>query len=154
MGSPKTKKKKKGPFLRKILTPHGDPRCTHRTKKCALVNSKGKQASCHSVPSFSEGREAGKRQPEAEDKGLLQSRPQCLHLHQTLSRLPVPKHIFLGLWIVHTFQECHSLRSAPLRSDTWHTRNCASWCTWETECPGQGRCVKCSAHLGHGSHQE
>ena len=118
------------------------------------MNSKGKQASCHSVPSFPGGREAGKGQPEPEGKGLLQSLPQCLHLHQTLSRPPVSKHIFLWSWIVHTFQECHSLRSAPLRSDTWHTRDCASWCTWETECPGQGRCIRWTAHLGHCTHQE
>ena len=39
--------------------------------------------------------------------------------HQTVRRLPVANHIFLGSWMVHICQECPSLRSAP-RGDTRH----------------------------------
>ena len=44
--------------------------------------------------------------------------------HQTVIRLPVANHMFLGSWTVHIHQECHSPRSAP-RGDTQHTWNCA-----------------------------
>ena len=43
---------------------------------------------------------------------------------QTLSGLPVAKHIFLGSWAVHFCQECHSLRSAPQRRHMAHLRLC------------------------------
>ena len=41
-------------------------------------------------------------------------------LQQTMSRLPVANHIFLGSWMADNCQEGHSLRSAPWR-DTGHT---------------------------------
>ena len=69
----------------------------------------------------SRGREAGVGQPEQEGKG--QSRPQRPGiLHQTVSRLPVANHVFLGSWIVDICQEGHSLRSAPHRRHTAHLR--------------------------------
>ena len=40
--------------------------------------------------------------------------------HQTVRRLPVANHIFLGSWMVHICQECHSLRSASQRRHTGH----------------------------------
>ena len=44
--------------------------------------------------------------------------------HQTVSRLPVANHVFLGSWIVHICQKCHSLRSAPQRRHTAHLGLC------------------------------
>ena len=41
-------------------------------------------------------------------------------LHQTVSRLPVAKQVFLESWIVDICQEGQSLRSAPQRGDTRH----------------------------------
>ena len=96
---------------------HSDPWCTHRTKDRA--NTKGEQASCHTGPSLHIGREAGKGQSEPEGKGLLQSQPQRPHLPQTVSRLPVANHVFLGSWMVDTYQECHRLRSALQRRHIW-----------------------------------
>ena len=46
-------------------------------------------------------------------------------LHQTLSRLPVANHVFLGSWTVDVCQERHSLRSAPQRRHTVHLRQCS-----------------------------
>ena len=37
-----TRKKKKGPFLRKALMPYGDPWHAQRTKGCALENKENK----------------------------------------------------------------------------------------------------------------
>ena len=48
--------------------------------------------------------------------------------HQTVRRLPVANHIFLGSWMVHICQECHSLRSAPQRRHTIHL----GWCLCST----------------------
>ena len=43
---------------------------------------------------------------------------------QTVRRPPAANHISLGSWMVHSCQECHSLRSAP-RGDTQYTWDCA-----------------------------
>ena len=51
--------------------------------------------------------------------------PETGILHQTVSRLPVANHIFLGSWMVDTCQEGCSLRSAPQRIHTAHLR----WCS-------------------------
>ena len=72
--------------------------------------------------------------------------------HQTVSRLPVANHIFLGLWMDHICQECHSLRSAPERRHTAHLGLC-SWGTRETKWPGWGRCIRCMANLEQCIHQ-
>ena len=44
--------------------------------------------------------------------------------HQTMSRLPIDNHVFLGSWTVDICQECHSLRSAPQRRHTAHPTLC------------------------------
>ena len=49
-------------------------------------------------------------------------------LHQTVSRLPVANHVFLGSWMVDICQEGCSLRSAPQRGHTAHPR----WCSHST----------------------
>ena len=41
--------------------------------------------------------------------------PRGCIFHQTVSRLPVANHVFLGSWTVDIYQECHRLRSAPQR---------------------------------------
>ena len=51
--------------------------------------------------------------------------PETGILHQTVSRLPVANHIFLGSWMVDTCQQGCSLRSAPQRIHTAHLR----WCS-------------------------
>ena len=50
--------------------------------------------------------------------------PETGILHQTVSRLPVANHIFLGSWTVAISQEGHSLRSTPQRRHTAHLRRC------------------------------
>ena len=128
---------------------HGDPWCTHRMKQYALVN----KPAATQYPPFLEAEQQTRNSQSQKTRGCCNLDPSVCIFHQTLSRLPVANHIFLGLWIVHNFQECHSLRSAPLRSDTWHSRDCDSWCTLQTECPGQGRCIRCTARLGQYVHQ-
>lgn len=143
MGLPeRKKKKKKGHFSLKSLTLHSDPWRIQRPKDCTLVNTKGEKAGCHLGPSIPGSREAGVPQPELEVKGPLQCQPQRPHFTPNCEQAASCSLRLPGILVVHIRQECHSLRSAPLRSDTWHTRDCASCCTWETECPGQGRCIR------------
>ena len=47
-------------------------------------------------------------------------------LHQTVSRLLLANHIFLGSWTVDICQEGRSLRSAPQRRHTAHLRQCSA----------------------------
>ena len=89
-----------------------------------LVNTKGEQASCHLGPSLPKGREAGMWQPEPEGEGLLQSRPQKLHLppnceHAASSEPHLPR-ILGGSYM----KQCHSLRSALHRRHTAHLGLC------------------------------
>ena len=46
-------------------------------------------------------------------------------LHQTVSRLLLANHIFLGSWMIGICQEGRSLRSAPQRRHTAHLRHCS-----------------------------
>ena len=48
--------------------------------------------------------------------------------HQTVSRLPVANHVFVGSWTVDICQEGRSLRSVPQRRPTAHLRR-HSGCT-------------------------
>ena len=88
------------------------------------MNIKGEQADCHLGPSLPRDREAGVQQPELKARDCCNLSPTDRIFHQTVSRLPAANHVFLGSWMVHIGQECHSLRSAP-RGDTQHTWNCA-----------------------------
>ena len=54
--------------------------------------------------------------------------PETGIFHQTVSRLPVAIHVFLGLWMVDICQEGHCLRSASQRRHTAHLR----WCSHGT----------------------
>lgn len=113
------------------------------------MNSKGKQASCYSVPSF------------PEDRG----RQETARSRRQGAAAPGPSVcIFTKLWA-----DCQFLNTSSWSWIFTPSRSVTVWdqllwdqthdtigtvllrCTWETECPGQGRCVKCSAHLGHGS---
>ena len=51
--------------------------------------------------------------------------PETGIFHQTVSRLPVANHVFLGSWMVDICQEGHCLRSASQRRHTAHLR----WCS-------------------------
>ena len=46
-------------------------------------------------------------------------------LHQTVSRVPVTNHVFLGSWMVDICQEHRSLRSATQRRHTVNLRQCS-----------------------------
>ena len=50
--------------------------------------------------------------------------PGASILHETVSRVPVVNHIFLGSWMVDICREGHSLKSAPQRRHMAHLR----WC--------------------------
>ena len=58
-------------------------------------------------------------------RGCCNLGPRDGIFHQTLSRLPVANHVFLGYWTVDISQECHILRSAPHRRHTAHLRLCS-----------------------------
>ena len=144
VGSPEGSKKKGGgeAFTWKALMPHGDTWSAHRTKDCALANTKGEQAHCHLGPSLPGGREATISQNA---RGRCNLGPRDSIFHQPVSRLPVANHIFLGSWTVHIHQEGHSLISSPEESHT--TGTVPLWCIQETEQPGLGRCIRHTAHL-------
>ena len=99
----------------------------------------------------------GPPSPEAE-REMYDSQSQkargCCHLGPryciflpTLSRMPVSNHIFLGSWMLHICQECHSLRSASQRRHTAHLR-LPSGHSRETKWLGLGRCITHIVHLG------
>ena len=48
--------------------------------------------------------------------------PRDSILHQSVSRLPVGNHVFLGSWMFDMCQEGHSLRSALQRRHMAHLR--------------------------------
>ena len=97
---------------RKVLTPHSEPRHTHRTKNHdQQISKRVKLAATCGL----RGREAGMQQPEMEGKGPLQCQPQRQH--------PPPNsewmahsltHVFLGSWTAQLCQESHSLSPATL----------------------------------------
>ena len=51
--------------------------------------------------------------------------PETGILHQTVGRLPVANHVFLGSWMVDICQEGHSLRSAHQRRHMAHLIQCS-----------------------------
>ena len=115
-----THTQKKGPFTRKTLIRMVTTGTLTKQWILPLVNTKGEQASYHLGPSLPRGREAGMWQPESEGKGLLQSRPQKLHLppnceQAASSKLHLPR--ILGSSYM---KQCHSLRLALQRRHTTH----------------------------------
>ena len=96
----------------------------------SLAGSKNKglieyqsRASCLSSSPFPLT-EAERQTARARRQGAISASETGI-LHQTVSRLPVANHIFLGSWMVDTCQEGCSLRSAPQRIHTAHLR----WCS-------------------------
>ena len=67
-------------------------------------------------------RQAGDSQSQ-KARGNLDPRDGILH--QTVSRLPVAKQVFLGSWMVDICQEGRSQRSAPQRRHRAHLRRCS-----------------------------
>ena len=126
MGSLVRQKTKKGPVPGKVLKPHGDPWHALITKYCALANTKGQQTSCCLGSALPRGREAGVQQPEPESKGLLQSWPKDCIFHQTVGRLLVANHIFLGSWWFTSARSDTAWDQFP-RGDTRQTWDCALW---------------------------
>ena len=55
------------------------------------------------------------------ERGDLSHRDDIIY--QTVSRLLVANHVFLGSWMVDICQEGRSLRSAPQRRHTAHPGN-------------------------------
>ena len=79
---------------------------------------------CHIGPFLPRGREAGMQQIQKARSCFSLSPRDCI-FHQTVRRLPVANYVFLGSWTVDICQECHSLRSAPQRRHTAHSRLCS-----------------------------
>ena len=67
------------------------------------------------IPPPEAERQAGDSQSQ-KARGNLSPRDSILH--QTVSRLPVANHVFLGSWTVDICQECHNLKSVPQRRHT------------------------------------
>ena len=81
------------------------------------------------------------------------STPETSILHQTVRRLPVASHVFLGSQTVDIHQEGCSLRSNPQKRHTAHLRPVLLWHTQETEHLGPGRWLRCTADLGQSTCQ-
>ena len=111
-------RKKKRTFLRKAL-------------RCSLTCSQNKGLSEYQrriswlrtrpspLPQMQRGRCATTR---AGRQGAILV-PETGILHQTVSRLPVTNHIFLGSWTVDICQEGHNLRSADGTPETVVSRH-------------------------------
>ena len=52
---------------------------------------------------------------EMVSREVAQTLPFATSELQTVSRLPVANHVFLGSWMVEICQQCHTLRSASHR---------------------------------------
>ena len=61
MGTPERQRKTKDLSPRKALIPQCVSWHTHKTKDCALANTKGEQAGCHLQPSLDAERQVLKR---------------------------------------------------------------------------------------------
>ena len=75
--------------------------------------TKGELAGCGPAPCPLEAERQACNSQSPKARGHLSPRDSILH--QTVSRLPVANHIFLGSWMVDICQEGHSLRSASKR---------------------------------------
>ena len=99
--------------------------------------------------------------PEAEkrarDSQSLKARGCCNlspgnHIfHQTVSRLPVANHVFLGSCMVDICQQCN--RDQLPIGDTWHTWDSALAVHPRTEWPGPGGWFRCMARREQFTHQ-
>ena len=73
--------------------------------------TKGELVGCGPPPHPPEAETQACKSQGQKARGHLGPRDNILH--QTLSRLPVANHVFLGSWMVDIRQEGHSLRSSP-----------------------------------------
>ena len=96
----------------------------------SLAGSKNKglieyqsRASCLSSSPFPLT-EAERQTARARRQGAISASETGI-LHQTVSRLPVANHVFLGSWMADICKEGHSLRSASKRRHTAHLRRCS-----------------------------
>ena len=116
---------KKRSKLWKSLRLHGDSRCAHRAKGCALAKNKGERVCSHLEPSLPRGRGRCATARAGRQGAIAISVPETTSFIK-LTRLPVADHVFLGSWMVHIHQECHSLRWAPQGRPTTHLGNRAA----------------------------
>ena len=82
------------------------------------------------IPLLEAERQAGDSKSQ-KARGNLSPRDGILH--QTVSRLPVANHVFLGYWLADICQEGRSLTSAPQRRHMAHLR----W--YSCSAPGSGQ---------------
>ena len=119
VGSSEKQRKTKDHSFKKALALHSNPWSAHRTKDCALMNTKGGWAGC---PTSEAERQMYNSQRQKKrgcwNLGLKG------HICQTMSWLPVTTNIFLGSWMAHICWECYSLRLASLRRCTAHPGQC------------------------------
>jgi len=91
------------------------------------VNTKGELAGCIQAPPPHQRQRGRHVTARAGRQGTI-SAPETGILHQTVSRLPVANHVFLGSWTVDICQGGRSLRSAPQKRQTGQLR----WCSHGT----------------------
>jgi len=91
------------------------------------LNTKRKLAGCVQDPPLPHQRPRGRRAKArvGRQRTAPISVPETGILHQTVSRLPVANHVFLGSWTVDICQEGVSLKSAPQSRHTAHLRRCS-----------------------------
>ena len=85
-------------------------------------------------------------------KGCYNLSPRDGIFHQTVSRLPAAKHIFLRSWMVDICQVGHSLRSALQRRHMAHMR-CALVAHPGNQVAGTGEVIKMHGPPGQCAHQ-
>ena len=123
---PEKQRKTKDLSYRRALTPQCDPWCTHRTITRIApyrILKESKPAAIYG-PYYPEAERQVHDSQSQKARGCCNLSPRDHIFHQTVSRLPVANHVFLGSWMVHICKECHSLRSAPQRRQTAHLGLC------------------------------
>ena len=132
--------------------PHCDPWSAHRTKDCALANTKGEQAHCHLGPSFPGGREAGVRQSVRKQGVTVILAPKTTFSTKLWSGCQLLTTCF---WDPGRFTSTRSVTARDQLPEETHSTpgTVPLWCIQETEQPGLGRCIRHTTHLGQCSCQ-
>ena len=118
---------KKKSYLQKALMHHSGPWHDHTTKDWAHTKEYQRRASRLLYrPLLMEIERQTCDSQSWKIRRCCNLSPRDSIFHQTVSRLPVAIHVFLGSWLVDNCQECHSPRAAPQRGHTAHLK----WCSF------------------------
>ena len=128
-------KRNKGPFLQEGSNNALWPLALSQNKGLCPSEYQRRASCCHLWSSPGAVRQVCDSQRQ-KARGYCNLSPRECIFCQTVSRVLVANHVFLGSWMVHICQECHSLRPATLRTSTAHLD-----CALVIQAGGSGRYI-------------